>query len=140
MATKASLAQSEISRIETNATMISLDVLDRLCRALKCKPGDSWCGRGSERGSIPENPASPPLPRFFVVPGVVPISDRLILSRVSDITAATVEELYSEGVVGGEAAVAGVKKHDSRFSGEPPARHLVVARLHTIRTGYLLRS
>ncbi len=46
LATKASLAQSEISRIETNATMISLDVLDRLCRALKCQPGDILVRKG----------------------------------------------------------------------------------------------
>ncbi len=46
LAAKASLAQSEISRIETNATMISLDVLDRLCRALKCQPGDILVRKG----------------------------------------------------------------------------------------------
>lgn len=46
---------------------------------------------------------------------------------MSHITAPTVEELYNTGVVGGEAAVAGVKKHDSRFNREPPARHLEVA-------------
>ena len=46
LAVKASLAQSEISRIETNATMISLDVLDRLCRALKCQPGDILVRKG----------------------------------------------------------------------------------------------
>ena len=40
LARKAKLAQGEISRIESHATMISLDVLDRLCRALKCEPGD----------------------------------------------------------------------------------------------------
>ena len=28
------------SRIESSATMISLEVLDRLCQALKCEPGD----------------------------------------------------------------------------------------------------
>ncbi len=46
LAVKARLAQSEISRIETNATMISLDVLDRLCRALKCQPGDILVRKG----------------------------------------------------------------------------------------------
>ena len=40
LAKKAGMAQGEISRIESSATMISLDVLDRLCRALKCDPGD----------------------------------------------------------------------------------------------------
>ncbi len=40
LARKAGMAQGEISRIESSATMISLDVLDRLCRALKCEPGD----------------------------------------------------------------------------------------------------
>ncbi len=40
LARKAKLAQGEISRIESHATMISLDVLDRLCRALKCEPGE----------------------------------------------------------------------------------------------------
>ncbi len=35
------MAQADISRIETGKTStISLDVLDRLCRALKCEPGD----------------------------------------------------------------------------------------------------
>jgi transcriptional regulator with XRE-family HTH domain len=40
LAKKAGMAQGEISRIESSATMISLDVVDRLCRALKCEPGD----------------------------------------------------------------------------------------------------
>ncbi len=40
LAKKSGMAQGEISRIESSATMISLDVLDRLCRALKCEPGD----------------------------------------------------------------------------------------------------
>ena len=40
VAKKAGMAQGEISRIESSSTMISLDVLDRLCRALKCEPGD----------------------------------------------------------------------------------------------------
>ena len=34
------MAQADISRIEKGAKAISLDVLDRLCRALKCEPGD----------------------------------------------------------------------------------------------------
>ena len=46
LAKKAGMAQGEISRIESSATMISLDVLDRLCRALKCKPGDILVRRG----------------------------------------------------------------------------------------------
>ncbi len=32
--------QADISRIEKGAKAISLDVLDRLCKALKCEPGD----------------------------------------------------------------------------------------------------
>ena len=40
LAKRTGMAQGEISRIESNATMISLDVLDRLCKALKCEPGD----------------------------------------------------------------------------------------------------
>ena len=46
LAKKAGMAQGEISRIESNATMISLDVLDRLCRALKCEPGDILVRKG----------------------------------------------------------------------------------------------
>ena len=35
------MAQADISRIETGKTSaISLDVLDRLCKALRCEPGD----------------------------------------------------------------------------------------------------
>ncbi len=35
------MGEAAISRIETGKTStISLDVLDRLCRALKCEPGD----------------------------------------------------------------------------------------------------
>ena len=35
------MAPADISRIETGKTSaISLDVLDRLCKALKCEPGD----------------------------------------------------------------------------------------------------
>ena len=40
LAKKVRMTQSEISRIESQASMISLEVLDRLCRALKCDPGD----------------------------------------------------------------------------------------------------
>jgi DNA-binding Xre family transcriptional regulator len=32
--------QADISRIEKEAKAISLGVLDRLCGALKCEPGD----------------------------------------------------------------------------------------------------
>lgn len=46
LAKKAGMAQGEISRIESSATMISLDVLDRLCRALKCEPGDILVRKG----------------------------------------------------------------------------------------------
>ena len=46
LAKKAGMAQGEISRIEASATMISLDVLDRLCRALKCQPGDILVRKG----------------------------------------------------------------------------------------------
>ena len=46
LAKKAGMAQGEISRIESSATMISLDVLDRLCRALKCDPGDILVRKG----------------------------------------------------------------------------------------------
>ena len=41
------MAQADISRIETGKTSaISLDVLDRLCRALKCEPGDILVRKG----------------------------------------------------------------------------------------------
>ena len=41
------MAQADISRIETGKTSaISLDVLDRLCRALKCQPGDILVRKG----------------------------------------------------------------------------------------------
>ncbi len=41
------MAQADISRIETGKTSaISLDVLDRLCRALKCEPGDMLVRKG----------------------------------------------------------------------------------------------
>ena len=40
LAKRAGMDQADISRIEKGAKAISLDVLDRLCRALKCEPGD----------------------------------------------------------------------------------------------------
>ena len=41
LAAKAKIDQGDVSRIESGKTNgISLDVLDRLCRALKCEPGD----------------------------------------------------------------------------------------------------
>ncbi len=40
LAKRARMDQADISRIEKGAKAISLDVLDRLCRALKCDPGD----------------------------------------------------------------------------------------------------
>ena len=41
LAEKVAMAQADISRMETGKTSaISLDVLNRLCRALKCQPGD----------------------------------------------------------------------------------------------------
>ena len=40
LAQKTSLDQGHISRIEAGTTMIRIDVLDRLCKALKCEPGD----------------------------------------------------------------------------------------------------
>ena len=41
LAEMVAMAQADISRIETGkTTAISLDVLDRLCKALKCEPGD----------------------------------------------------------------------------------------------------
>ncbi len=40
LAKRARMDQADISRIEKGAKAISLDVLDRLCRALKCEPGD----------------------------------------------------------------------------------------------------
>ena len=46
LAEKAGLDQGQVSRIEANATMISLDVLNRLCRALKCQPGDILVRKG----------------------------------------------------------------------------------------------
>ena len=40
-------AQADLSRIATGKTSaISLDVLDRLCRALKCDPGDILVRQG----------------------------------------------------------------------------------------------
>jgi len=46
LAEQAGLDQGQVSRIEANATMISLDVLNRLCRALKCEPGDILVRKG----------------------------------------------------------------------------------------------
>ncbi len=41
LAEMAGMAQADISRIETGKTSaISLDVLDRLCKALRCEPGE----------------------------------------------------------------------------------------------------
>lgn len=40
LAEKAGLDQGHVSRIESGRASIGLDVLDRLCRALKCEPGD----------------------------------------------------------------------------------------------------
>ena len=47
LAEKVGMAQADISRIETGKTSaISLDVLNRLCRALKCQPGDILVRKG----------------------------------------------------------------------------------------------
>ena len=46
LAEKTGLDQGHVSRIEASTTMISLDVLDRLCRALKCGPGDILVRKG----------------------------------------------------------------------------------------------
>ena len=47
LAEMVAMAQADISRIETGkTTAISLDVLDRLCRALKCQPGDILVRKG----------------------------------------------------------------------------------------------
>ncbi len=40
LAKRARMDQADISRIEKGAKAISLDVLDRLCKALRCEPGD----------------------------------------------------------------------------------------------------
>ena len=40
LAKKAHMDQGDISRIEKGTKQITLDVLDRLCKALKCEPGD----------------------------------------------------------------------------------------------------
>ena len=41
LAASAGMDQGDVSRIETGKTAgISLDVLNRLCHALKCEPGD----------------------------------------------------------------------------------------------------
>ena len=47
LAEMVAMAQADISRIETGkTTAISLDVLDRLCKALKCEPGDILVRKG----------------------------------------------------------------------------------------------
>ena len=40
LAKKAHMDQGDVSRIEKGTKQISLDMLDRLCKALKCEPGD----------------------------------------------------------------------------------------------------
>jgi len=40
LAKRARMDQADISRIEKGPRAISMDVLDRLCRVLKCDPGD----------------------------------------------------------------------------------------------------
>jgi putative transcriptional regulator len=41
LAEKAGVRQATISELETGETRrVDLDVLDRLCKALKCQPGD----------------------------------------------------------------------------------------------------
>ena len=40
LAKRARMDQADISRIEKGAKAISLDVLNRLCHALNCQPGD----------------------------------------------------------------------------------------------------
>lgn len=50
LAKKAGMAQGEISRIESSATMITSDVLDRLCWALKCEPGDILVRKRKQMG------------------------------------------------------------------------------------------
>ena len=46
LAEKANLDQGQISRIEAGTTLIHIDVLDRLCQALKCQPGDILVRKG----------------------------------------------------------------------------------------------
>ncbi len=46
LAKRARMDQADISRIEKGAKAISMDVLDRLCRALKCTPGDILVRKG----------------------------------------------------------------------------------------------
>ncbi len=46
LAEKANLYQGQISRIEAGTAMIHIEVLDRLCRALKCQPGDILVRKG----------------------------------------------------------------------------------------------
>ena len=40
LASKTGIDQATISRIEAGRSLVSLDVLERLCRAQKCDPGD----------------------------------------------------------------------------------------------------
>ncbi len=40
LAEEAGIHQSVISRIEAGTTAVSLDILERLCEALDCEPGD----------------------------------------------------------------------------------------------------
>ena len=40
LAKKTGIDQATLSRIEKGTASIGLDVLDRLCKALRCEPGD----------------------------------------------------------------------------------------------------
>ena len=40
LAKRTRIDQATLSRIESGTSSISLDLLDRLCKALKCEPGD----------------------------------------------------------------------------------------------------
>ncbi|MHC4091580.1 MAG: helix-turn-helix domain-containing protein [Planctomycetota bacterium] len=40
LAVRTGIDQATISRIESGTSAIALDVLERLCAALKCSPGD----------------------------------------------------------------------------------------------------
>ena len=46
LAEKTGLDQGHVSRLEAGRTAIGLDVLDRLCKALKCEPGDILVRKG----------------------------------------------------------------------------------------------
>lgn len=46
LAEKSTIDQATISRIEAGTSSINLDVLTRLCRALKCEPGDILVRKG----------------------------------------------------------------------------------------------